>query len=70
MEKVELTSPLVFDGCEVFSATKAQERAELGAKITAWRQANAGKRVVARDVNQSSDNEFHCLSIILWYTNQ
>lgn len=57
-----------FDGLKVFSATKAREREEIGDVINAWLDANKGKlEVVDRCVLQSSDNEFHCLTITLFY---
>jgi hypothetical protein len=56
-----------FTGAKVFSATKAREREELGQVITEWIRLNPDLEVVSREVRQSSDNEFHCLSIILFY---
>jgi hypothetical protein len=56
-----------FTGVKVFSATKAKEREELGETITRWLRSNADLEVVDRVVTQSSDNEFHCLSVILFY---
>ncbi|HYG68207.1 MAG TPA: hypothetical protein VD838_11125 [Anaeromyxobacteraceae bacterium] len=56
-----------FDGVKVFSATKAKEREELGETITRWLRSNADLEIVDQVVTQSSDNEFHCLSIILFY---
>ena len=56
-----------FSGVKVFSATKAKEREELGEAIGRWLRANADLEVVDRVVKQSSDNEFHCLTIILFY---
>jgi hypothetical protein len=56
-----------FNGVKVFSATKAKEREELGEVITRWIKANADLEVVDKVVTQSSDNEFHCLSIVLFY---
>jgi hypothetical protein len=56
-----------FTGVKVFSATKAKEREELGESITRWLQANADLEIVDRVVSQSSDNEFHCLTIVLFY---
>ena len=55
-----------FDGVKVFSATKARERENLGERITDWLEANR-VTVVDREVTQSSDNEFHCLSITIFY---
>ncbi len=56
-----------FTGVKVFSATKAKEREELGEVITRWLKANADLEVVDKVVSQSSDNEFHCLSIVLFF---
>jgi hypothetical protein len=56
-----------FTGVKVFSATKAKEREELGENVTRWLRSNADFEVVDRVVTQSSDNEFHCLTIVLFY---
>jgi hypothetical protein len=56
-----------FTGVRVFSATKAKEREELGESITRWLRANADVEIVDRVVTQSSDDEFHCLTIVLFY---
>lgn len=56
-----------FDGIQVFSATKARERAELGERITAWIQAHRDLDLVDKVVVQSSDAEFHCLTIVLFW---
>ncbi len=60
-------SAMSFTGVKVFSATKAREREELGETITRWLRSNAGLEVVDRVVTQSSDDEFHCLTIVLFY---
>lgn len=54
-------------GAKVFSATRAKEREELGENITRWLRANPGLEVVDKIVTQSSDQEFHCLTITLFY---
>ncbi|HEX7489101.1 MAG TPA: hypothetical protein VF341_09350 [Anaeromyxobacteraceae bacterium] len=56
-----------FSGLKIFSATKAKEREELGEHVTRWLRSNADLEVVDRVVRQSSDNEFHCLTIVLFY---
>jgi hypothetical protein len=56
-----------FTGVKVFSATKAKEREELGEKVTIWIGRNPGVRVTDKIVTQSSDREFHCLTITLFY---
>jgi hypothetical protein len=58
---------VTFTGVKVFSATKAKEREELGETITRWLRANADLEVVDKVVSQSSDDEFHCLSVVLFY---
>ena len=67
MSGSEQGSGVHFTGVKVFSATKAKEREELGDSITRWLRANADLEVVDRVVTQSSDNEFHCLTIVLFY---
>jgi hypothetical protein len=54
-------------GVKVFSATKAKEREELGDNITRWLRSNADLELVDRIVTQSSDDEFHCLTIVFFY---
>jgi hypothetical protein len=56
-----------FTGVKVFSATKAKDREELGETITRWLRTNVDLEVVDRVVTQSSDDEFHCLSIVLFF---
>ncbi len=58
---------MTFTGVKVFSATKAKERDELGETITRWLRANPELEVVDRVVAQSSDDEFHCLTIVLFH---
>lgn len=53
--------------CKVFSATKSKDREELGGRVTAFLQGPEVKEVVDKQVLQSSDSEFHCLSIVIWY---
>jgi hypothetical protein len=51
---------------KVFSATKMRDRQSIGEQVTSWMAANPGTRIVKRSVTQSSDDEFHCLSIVLF----
>lgn len=55
-----------FTGVRVFSATKAEERARLGDVVTAWLQRNPAMEVADKIVVQSSDETFHCLTIVLF----
>ena len=50
---------------KVFSATKARDRGILGERVTEWLSARPGIRVLDVVVAQSSDREFHCISIVL-----
>ena len=54
-----------FDQVKVFSATMARDREHLGERVTDWIRSSPGK-VVDKVVTQSSDREFHCISITLF----
>lgn len=54
-------------GLKVFSATKAREREFLGETITDWIRTHPEFEVFDKLVSQSSDSEFHCLSIVVLY---
>lgn len=56
-----------YTGVKVFTATKAKERESLGDDITRWLAAEPGVDVVHTVVRQSSDNQFHCLTIVVMY---
>ena len=56
-----------FSAVKVFSATKAREREDLGETITKWIRDNPGIELIDKVVTQSSDNEFHCVTIVLFY---
>jgi hypothetical protein len=56
-----------FTGVKVFSATKAKDREELGELVTRWLRENPDASIVDKIVTQSSDREFHCLTITLFY---
>ena len=58
---------MMFNGVKVFSATMYQNRASLGDRVTEWLAANQHIQVVDTVVRQSSDSEFHCLSITVFY---
>ena len=55
------------DGATVFSATMARERELLGERVTAWLAAHPEKQVADAVVTQSSDAEFHCITITLFW---
>jgi hypothetical protein len=58
------------DGVKVFSATLARERETLGEQITEWLREHPEATIVDKAVTQSSDAEFHCVSITLFYTSR
>ena len=57
----------VFTGMKVFSTTLARDREQMGDTITRWLADNPNIEVVDKIVTQSSDKEFHCLTITLFY---
>ncbi len=56
-----------FSGVKIFSATMAQDREQLGEKITHWLKDNPNIKIVDKIVTQSSDAAFHCVAITLFY---
>jgi hypothetical protein len=60
----------MFAGVKVFTATKAKERETLGEVITLWLRDNPRARIVDKIVTQSSDDQFHCLSITIFYATE
>jgi hypothetical protein len=59
--------PLSFTGVKVFSTTLARDRDALSDRITTWLRENPELDIVDKVVTQSSDKEFHCLTITLFY---
>lgn len=59
-----------FNGVKVFSATMAQERENLGEKVTAWIRDHQDYKIVDTIVTQSSDEAFHCLAITIFFLNE
>ena len=61
----------MFDGIKVFAATKQKEREELGETATRWLNERHDQiEIVDKAVRQSSDNEYHCISLTLFYINK
>ena len=56
-----------FSGMKIFSTTLARDREQMGDQITRWLKENPQVEVVDKVVTQSSDQEFHCLTITLFY---
>jgi hypothetical protein len=59
-----------FDGVKVFSATMAAQRGELGDRINAWIASNANVAITEFVVTQSSDSDYHCIAITLFYQSR
>ncbi|HYV65555.1 MAG TPA: hypothetical protein VE964_04885 [Myxococcales bacterium] len=57
----------VFTGMKIFSTTLARDREQMGETITRWLTDNPAMEIVDKIVTQSSDKEFHCLTITLFY---
>jgi hypothetical protein len=51
---------------KVFSATKMRDREVLGERITEWLH-ELRPNIIGRIVTQSSDAEYHCLTITIVY---
>lgn len=51
---------------KVFAATMARDRGRLGEVVTEWLADHPDVRIIDKIVTQSSDSEFHCLSITLF----
>ena len=50
---------------KVFSATKHKDRESIGEQVTNWIAAHPTVRVVKTFVALTSDDRFHCFSIVL-----
>ncbi|MBK6848922.1 MAG: hypothetical protein IPG96_15775 [Proteobacteria bacterium] len=59
-----------FSGMKVFSATKARDRDELGGRVTTWLREHPECVVIDKTVTQSSDREFHCLTITVFFKDR
>ncbi len=60
-------SVVAFTGMKIFSTTLARDREQMGDNITRWITDNPQVEIVDKIVTQSSDKEFHCLTITLFY---
>jgi hypothetical protein len=60
--------PASYSGVKVFSATKARERELIADRINEWLDETIKEiEIVDTVVTQSSDREFHCLTITIFY---
>ena len=67
-ELLRVAAPPMLEGIKIFSATQFVLRNALGETVTAWLTEVRGI-VVVDDIQvlQSSDAEFHCVTIIVFY---
>ncbi len=60
-----------FDGVKVFSASQFARREVLGEEVTKWleeaRRTRPGFKLIDIMIRQSSDEAYHCLSIVLFF---
>ncbi|HTP50617.1 MAG TPA: hypothetical protein VMK42_07965 [Anaeromyxobacteraceae bacterium] len=56
-----------FSGCKIFSTTLARDREAMSDTINRWLKEHPELEVVDKVVALSSDRQFHCLSIVLFY---
>ena len=52
--------------CQVFSATLAKDRERLGEEVTRWLDQHPDFELKERVTTQSSDQEYHCITITIW----
>ena len=61
----------MFEAVKVFSATKQKERDELGETVTRWMNDRRDEiEILEKEVLQSSDSEYHCVTIMLFYRHK
>jgi hypothetical protein len=62
-----MRSSSTFNAVKVFSATMLAQRQQLGELVSDWLTRHPQIDIVDVRVSQSSDDRFHCLSIIVFY---
>ena len=59
-----------FNGVKVFSATMVADRSGLGEKVTDWMAKHPQYAITEIVVTQSSDAQFHCVALTIFYWEQ
>lgn len=59
--------PNDFTGVKLFSTTLARDREVMGETVTRWLKEHPGIEIVDKVLTQSSDREFHCVALTLFY---
>lgn len=55
-----------FSAVKIFSSTLARDREVMGERISQWLREHPELTPVDTEVTQSSDKEFHCLTVTLF----
>jgi hypothetical protein len=67
MGSTQLDTNRAFNGVKVFSATMVAQRERLGESVTEWLAARPQLELVDMRITQSSDAQFHCIAITVFY---
>ena len=67
VSSVPLHPNMMFNGVKVFSATLTDEREQLAARVADWLAHNRHLAVVDMVTTQSSDAQYHCVAITVFY---
>ena len=59
-----------FNSVKVFFATMFRDRAVLGEKVTSWLTSHPDIEISDLVVTQSSDRDYHCISITVFFWAQ
>jgi folate-dependent tRNA-U54 methylase TrmFO/GidA len=59
-----------FSTVKIFSCTLARDREQFGERITEWLKQHPELTPVETVVTQSSDQEFHCLTVTLFLVGE
>ena len=57
-----------YNGVKIFSATMFRDRQELGDRVSEWISRHPERIIDNIETLQSSDKAFHCLTIVIFYT--
>ena len=56
-----------FNSVAVFTATHRRDREALGESATRWLRQRPNIEIIDWQVTQSSDQEYHCITITIFY---
>lgn len=52
---------------KIFSATRPSDRERLDLDIERWLNSKPEKKILEREILQSSDQSYHCLTFVFFY---